>query len=866
MADRIQLRRDTKANWESYNPILLEGEPGHVLDYPNLYKMGDGVHAWNDLPYRGYNGSVTSDIQNDENSVPSNAAVYGALKNPSNGFIDNVPLSENHGENDKLIPHNILASELSQIYCNIGEEIPFSLKGYLGNNGLIAYVTESHITTPYIHVEEGDVFTYSGVFMDTALSGLVYGYEEFGAAKTVVLIQTGQQYTDYEFTIPSGVNYIRAWSSKPNVTYNLKKKSSQLNIEIAARKAADTTLQQNIDVLNISKISSIDNGVISDSTPTKVSKAILKVKIYCLDTTVSAQDVGLMYLGIAPNTNVFHFHIKIGGNELIFTKTFESAVSGKQEFNWINEIKNTGNYSIHLIVDLDLLSVYARAEADQIFMPLLIGKDNDYIRLFETLRSSVEITNEINDSVYERLEDYKTIAGSFASYPNAIFMANKVPAEQDGVIDSIKFISASTKNFYIATGKRGSLSGSSNVVITRKMLVTPDGTGIQEKIVNLSISKGELLFFGQANVENDQFPGFTTNAATIAANGGMVFRINSDVEVGQTYESTSDTAFVVNATFKLSQYKFKLREAVDNVVTNYVTLTRNAANFNSIREALDAITNASEMNRYVLVVPNGEYFECDIKGKKWVTIKGESKQGTIIYCDGTSDKLTPDDYYFSDYRGVALNTIPSSQKHIFYLREDVSLENITLRANDCKYTVHFEYNGWTNAKFVNCVFEGYNLLALLGFGLRGVQSCEIDYCTFKKIDGQNGVSAIYSHNWTWEQTTGKGMPLYSGGAKIHVKNCKYLNSGNIWSIGEIASMNTDKLILENCDISGATKTVSFFVEKSNGVPIAKDINGNTITDPLDVPYCMQLMAIKSSGDLITVSQTDRPNYVFEVVN
>lgn len=79
MADRIQLRRDTKANWEQYNPILLEGEPGHVLDYPNLYKMGDGIHAWNNLPYRGYNGNVTQDIQNDENSVPSGAAVYKAL-------------------------------------------------------------------------------------------------------------------------------------------------------------------------------------------------------------------------------------------------------------------------------------------------------------------------------------------------------------------------------------------------------------------------------------------------------------------------------------------------------------------------------------------------------------------------------------------------------------------------------------------------------------------------------------------------------------------------------------------------------------------------------------------------------------------
>lgn len=80
MADRIQLRRDTKANWESYNPILLEGEPGHVLDDPNLYKMGDGVHAWNDLPYRGYSGTMTQDIQDSPNTVPSNAALLSKFR------------------------------------------------------------------------------------------------------------------------------------------------------------------------------------------------------------------------------------------------------------------------------------------------------------------------------------------------------------------------------------------------------------------------------------------------------------------------------------------------------------------------------------------------------------------------------------------------------------------------------------------------------------------------------------------------------------------------------------------------------------------------------------------------------------------
>ena len=52
MADRIQLRRDTAANWTNYNPILLEGEPGIELD-TDQWKMGDGIHNWNNLPYRG---------------------------------------------------------------------------------------------------------------------------------------------------------------------------------------------------------------------------------------------------------------------------------------------------------------------------------------------------------------------------------------------------------------------------------------------------------------------------------------------------------------------------------------------------------------------------------------------------------------------------------------------------------------------------------------------------------------------------------------------------------------------------------------------------------------------------------------------
>lgn len=75
MADRIQQRRDTAARWAQYNPILLEGEVGYVTDNPNQYKIGDGIHAWNDLPLRGYTGTIVQDTGNDENAVMSQKAI-----------------------------------------------------------------------------------------------------------------------------------------------------------------------------------------------------------------------------------------------------------------------------------------------------------------------------------------------------------------------------------------------------------------------------------------------------------------------------------------------------------------------------------------------------------------------------------------------------------------------------------------------------------------------------------------------------------------------------------------------------------------------------------------------------------------------
>ena len=50
MADMIQIRRDTAANWTSANPILAQGELGAETDTSKI-KIGDGTTAWSSLDY-----------------------------------------------------------------------------------------------------------------------------------------------------------------------------------------------------------------------------------------------------------------------------------------------------------------------------------------------------------------------------------------------------------------------------------------------------------------------------------------------------------------------------------------------------------------------------------------------------------------------------------------------------------------------------------------------------------------------------------------------------------------------------------------------------------------------------------------------
>lgn len=60
VADIIQIRRDTAANWTSANPTLAQGEMGYETDTGKL-KFGDGSTAWTSLSYYSAGTAFLSD-------------------------------------------------------------------------------------------------------------------------------------------------------------------------------------------------------------------------------------------------------------------------------------------------------------------------------------------------------------------------------------------------------------------------------------------------------------------------------------------------------------------------------------------------------------------------------------------------------------------------------------------------------------------------------------------------------------------------------------------------------------------------------------------------------------------------------------
>ena len=97
MASKIQIRRDTAANWTSADPTLSTGELGLETDTRKL-KSGDGATAWTSLAYytlgtAGYAAYADATANFTGNLQEGGADVLitgGALGTPSGGTLTNA--------------------------------------------------------------------------------------------------------------------------------------------------------------------------------------------------------------------------------------------------------------------------------------------------------------------------------------------------------------------------------------------------------------------------------------------------------------------------------------------------------------------------------------------------------------------------------------------------------------------------------------------------------------------------------------------------------------------------------------------------------------------------------------------------------
>lgn len=132
MANIIQIRRDTAANWASANPVLAQGELGVELD-TNKFKIGNGSSAWSSLSYlidvgNYLTASSTNTLTNKTISYSSNT-LTGVAPTASPTFSGTVTTATA----DLLgsVRGNVTAVAASAIDCSVGNYFTKTASGAL---------------------------------------------------------------------------------------------------------------------------------------------------------------------------------------------------------------------------------------------------------------------------------------------------------------------------------------------------------------------------------------------------------------------------------------------------------------------------------------------------------------------------------------------------------------------------------------------------------------------------------------------------------------------------------------------------------------------------------------------------------------
>lgn len=159
MATKIQLRRDTAANWSSNNPTLSQGEAGFAYD-TNTLKIGDGINAWNALAAvaggggGGTGGTLVGPISITTSSATTIATITAGTTNRSVEVLIQVTQGTKYTVSKVLMIHNGTTTTMTEYgIIELGaSRIPLTLSAtYSGGSMLLqATVTDAGTTNAQV--------------------------------------------------------------------------------------------------------------------------------------------------------------------------------------------------------------------------------------------------------------------------------------------------------------------------------------------------------------------------------------------------------------------------------------------------------------------------------------------------------------------------------------------------------------------------------------------------------------------------------------------------------------------------------------------------------------------------------------------
>ena len=125
MAQTIQFRRGTSAEWTAANPVLSPGEPGFETDTGKI-KLGDGASDWAALTYVGTGGGVAI------GGAVAGGAAHSTLSLAAGSLLDqvsNAPLQAARAKSGELSIASVTAYDVCALALPAGT---FDLSAMIG--------------------------------------------------------------------------------------------------------------------------------------------------------------------------------------------------------------------------------------------------------------------------------------------------------------------------------------------------------------------------------------------------------------------------------------------------------------------------------------------------------------------------------------------------------------------------------------------------------------------------------------------------------------------------------------------------------------------------------------------------------------